>query len=164
MLAFDRRLKTITLEATLSNDSGVARLNTHAMEQVLANLYRNALDAVESSPLPRLRVSTHGDNGSCIIEVSDNGNGIAPEHLTKIFEPFFTTKPAGLGTGLGLSISAKFVREHGGRLEVHSTLGQGTTFTIRIPRNMPLADPATVSSGPSRTTPINTTVPSGATP
>ena len=68
-----------------------------------------------------------------MIEVTDTGCGIKPEHLDKIFEPFFTTKPVGKGTGLGLSVSYGIVQQHGGTLEVESVPGKGTTFTITLP-------------------------------
>ena len=67
------------------------------------------------------------------IEVQDNGPGIAPEILKKIFDPFFTTKDPGTGTGLGLSVSQNIIQQHGGKLEVSSTVGIGTTFKITLP-------------------------------
>jgi signal transduction histidine kinase len=67
------------------------------------------------------------------IRVSDNGCGIAPAIRERIFDPFFTTKPVGQGTGLGLSISYGIVKDHGGTIDVDSTPGQGTRFTIRMP-------------------------------
>jgi two-component system, NtrC family, sensor kinase len=86
------------------------------------------------STQPRMRIVTHcEDDDAWMIEVSDNGHGIEPETLSRIFEPFFTTKPVGCGTGLGLSISYSIVQRHGGRLEVASTPGEGTTFTITLP-------------------------------
>jgi len=66
-----------------------------------------------------------------IIEVSDNGCGIAAEDLTRIFNPFFTTTDG--GTGLGLPAVRRIVRVHGGRIDVSSTIGEGSTFTIRLP-------------------------------
>jgi len=68
-----------------------------------------------------------------LVEVADNGTGIAPEHLPKLFDPFFTTKPVGEGTGLGLSISHGIITGHGGRIEVDSRPGEGTTFRIFLP-------------------------------
>ena len=69
-----------------------------------------------------------------IAEVTDEGHGIKRQELQKIFEPFFTTKPPGRGTGLGLSICYGIVAEHGGRIEVDSLPGQGSTFRIFLPR------------------------------
>ena len=73
------------------------------------------------------------------IEVQDNGPGIAPEVLKKIFDPFFTTKDPGTGTGLGLSVSTNIIQQHGGKLEVDSTVGEGTTFKITLPIKRPTA-------------------------
>jgi two-component system NtrC family sensor kinase len=81
----------------------------------------------------RLRVISRRDGHSVAIEVSDDGPGIPPEHLSKLFDPFFTTKPAGVGTGLGLAISRRIARGHGGELTVRSQVGQGATFTLRLP-------------------------------
>ena len=68
-----------------------------------------------------------------LVEVSDTGVGIAPENIAKIFEPFFTTKEVGRGTGLGLAVCYGILTEHGGSLDVQSTPGVGTTFTITLP-------------------------------
>jgi signal transduction histidine kinase len=65
--------------------------------------------------------------------VADNGHGIAPEHVDHIFEPFFTTKPVGTGTGLGLAISYSLVRRLGGRIDLRTEVGKGTSFIIRWP-------------------------------
>jgi two-component system, NtrC family, sensor kinase len=74
-------------------------------------------------------------NGSEFIGVdfTDNGSGIAPEMRTKIFEPFVTTKPFGQGTGLGLAVCYGIVSDHGGKVEVLSQVGQGTTMRILLP-------------------------------
>jgi signal transduction histidine kinase len=71
-----------------------------------------------------------------LVCISDNGSGIAPEVLPRIFDPFFTTKPSGTGTGLGLSISKNIVTSLGGEISVQSTLGQGTTFRLLLPRTL----------------------------
>jgi two-component system NtrC family sensor kinase len=72
---------------------------------------------------------------SPVVQVRDNGVGIAPEIKDKLFQPFFTTKPTGEGTGLGLSISYDIVtQQHGGTIEVDSRFGEYTEFTVRLPR------------------------------
>ncbi len=78
-------------------------------------------------------IGTSRDGDQIVIEVTDTGCGIKPEHLEQIFEPFFTTKPVGKGTGLGLSVSYGIVQQHGGALEVESAPGKGTTFKIMLP-------------------------------
>jgi signal transduction histidine kinase len=81
----------------------------------------------------RLTLGARNEEGHVLIEVSDTGVGIAPENLIKIFDPFFTTKEVGRGTGLGLAVCYGIVTEHGGRLDVQSAIGKGTTFTISLP-------------------------------
>jgi two-component system NtrC family sensor kinase len=68
-----------------------------------------------------------------LVQVVDTGVGIAPENMTKIFDPFFTTKDVGRGTGLGLAVCYGILSDHGGRLDVRSSIGVGTTFTITLP-------------------------------
>jgi two-component system NtrC family sensor kinase len=78
-------------------------------------------------------LSTVVNDNTVEIRFQDNGEGIPEEIRSKLFEPFFTTKTVGGGTGLGLSISYGIVEEHGGRIEVDSTVGEGTTFTVVLP-------------------------------
>ncbi len=133
LLSFDRRLRRVEVERDLDPGAGSTWMNTHAMEQVLSNLLRNALDAMDDTPSPRLVVRTARQDGECLIEVLDNGSGIDENHAARVFEPFFTTKPVGRGTGLGLSISAKLVRDQGGHITVSSQPGKGARFTIHLP-------------------------------
>jgi two-component system NtrC family sensor kinase len=67
------------------------------------------------------------------VQVADTGSGIPQEHLSQIFDPFFTTKDPGMGTGLGLAVSHGIIEEHGGRIEVSSDPGRGTTFSVFLP-------------------------------
>lgn len=102
------------------------------LNQVFMNLLVNAAQSI-TDERGRIVVRTRLEGETVKVEVEDDGTGIAPEVLPRIFDPFFTTKPVGKGTGLGLSLSYGIVRKHGGRLEVRSELGRGTTFTISLP-------------------------------
>jgi two-component system NtrC family sensor kinase len=101
------------------------------VNQVVMNLLSNAIDA--SNENGRVVVRTAAADGCARIEVEDEGSGIPPEVRERIFDPFFTTKPVGEGTGLGLSISYGIVNDHGGTIEVDSTPGKGSRFTVSLP-------------------------------
>jgi C4-dicarboxylate-specific signal transduction histidine kinase len=133
MLRFDKRLKEVRIERRYSPNAGSLALLPQALQQVLVNLIINSLDAMAKTPEPMLTIRTDRRDGSCVVEVTDNGTGIAPENMGRLFEPFFTTKPAGKGTGLGLSISYSLMRKQGGSISVRSRPGAGTSFTIRLP-------------------------------
>ena len=133
IVRFDHRLKRVEVVRELSPQAGSLRLMPHAMQQVLVNLIVNALDAMAETDKPKLIVRTKRDGQWCVIELTDNGHGIQPQHLGRVFEPFFTTKPVGQGTGLGLSISYNLIKRHDGRCEVRSKPGRGTTFSIHLP-------------------------------
>jgi signal transduction histidine kinase len=103
------------------------------INQVFLNLVTNAAQATGDEN-GEITVSTGiAPGGQVRVDVSDNGHGIPENVLPKIFDPFFTTKDVGQGTGLGLSIAYKIVEQHGGRIEVKSKVGQGTTFTVFLP-------------------------------
>jgi signal transduction histidine kinase len=72
------------------------------------------------------------------IRITDSGQGIEPDHLDRLFQPMFTTKEIGQGTGLGLTICRAIIKEHGGEIEVKSTVGKGTTFSILLPAEVPV--------------------------
>jgi signal transduction histidine kinase len=111
------------------------------LKQVFMNLLVNAYQAIEEWALSRshpggigtVTLSTALVEGGVVVEITDTGTGIAPDHLDRIFDPFFTTKKVGNGTGLGLSTSFNIVRRHGGTMRVESVLGRGTTFRIQLP-------------------------------
>jgi two-component system NtrC family sensor kinase len=88
---------------------------------------------IEAHGKGSLHIRTRSDGKRILIVFADDGPGIPAERLHRIFEPFFTTKPVGKGTGLGLSICQGIVLEHGGRLEVESAVGEGTTFVVELP-------------------------------
>ena len=101
------------------------------INQVVMNLLVNAAQAIEHDG--RIVIHTELGADEVLIQVSDNGCGIAAQHLAQIFDPFFTTKPVGKGTGLGLALSFSIVEKHGGSLTVSSEPGHGAVFTIRLP-------------------------------
>jgi signal transduction histidine kinase len=107
------------------------------LEQVLINLIQNAIQAMPHGGTLRANVSVA--EGAVGIAVQDSGIGIPKENLSRIFDPFFTTKPAGEGTGLGLSVSFGIVSRHGGRIDVTSQVGKGSTFTVLLPVRQPTA-------------------------
>ena len=102
------------------------------LNQVFMNLLVNAAHAI-GAERGRIVLRTSRVDANVCIEVADNGCGIAPADLKRIFDPFFTTKPVGKGTGLGLSLSYGIVKMHGGRIEVTSEPGRGTTFRVWLP-------------------------------
>lgn len=104
------------------------------LQQVFTNLLLNAQDAVVAHGGGQIRVSLETTPKTVRIRFEDNGNGIPAERLDRIFQPFFSTKLSRGGTGLGLSISYDIVRRHGGELKVSSQAGQGTCFTVELPR------------------------------
>jgi signal transduction histidine kinase len=103
------------------------------INQVFLNLVTNAAQATDDVSGEITVTTGVAQGGQVRVDVSDNGHGIPEGLLAKIFDPFFTTKEVGQGTGLGLSIAYKIVQEHGGRIEVKSTVGRGTTFSVFLP-------------------------------
>ncbi len=101
------------------------------IQQAIIALATNAVDAMPEGGI--LTISARQQGTDVLVEVSDTGVGIPVENLAKIFEPFFTTKEVGRGTGLGLAVCYGILTEHGGNLDVQSTPGVGTTFTITLP-------------------------------
>jgi two-component system NtrC family sensor kinase len=105
--------------------------------QVFVNLVTNAVQAMEGKGT--LTLSTARDDGFVQATIQDSGPGIPHNNLTRIFDPFFTTKDQGKGTGLGLHIVRDIVTNYGGQITAESTLGQGATFTVKLPASPPLA-------------------------
>ncbi|MGH7703796.1 MAG: sensor histidine kinase [Gemmatimonadales bacterium] len=137
----------VTLERPLARRTGVALEfvpptqaepifllgDPNALYRILTNLLRNATHASGANPAPVV-VELHRTPDSLRITVRDHGIGIAPEHLPRVFEPGFTTKPPGVGSGMGLTIVRDLVKEmFNGRVDLASTLGQGTVVTLFFP-------------------------------
>jgi two-component system sensor histidine kinase AtoS len=101
-----------------------------SLRSVFTNLIINGLQAIDGAG-GQLTIALVGEARQVLVSVSDTGQGIAPEHLPQVFEPYFSTKET--GTGLGLAIVEKAVEDHGGTVSVESVVGQGTTFTVKLP-------------------------------
>jgi hypothetical protein len=107
--------------------------NAGKLQQVFTNLLLNARDAIPDGGRITLRARTSDGRDALVVEIEDNGIGIAPENVARIYDPFFTTKGVGRGTGLGLAVSYGIVQEHSGHIAVESAPGRGTTFRITLP-------------------------------
>jgi signal transduction histidine kinase len=116
----------------------VGRVRGHAgqINQVFMNLLTNAAQALGARDKATITVETTGDASGVVVKITDNGPGIPPDVLPRIWDPFFTTKDVGEGTGLGLSIVYELVERHGGSIECETKVGEGTTFTVRLPRQI----------------------------
>lgn len=130
------QLKVDGIEVVMDLDPDLPKIvgDFHKLQQVILNLVNNAHQAmVDDGPGGRLVLRTRASTGHVTVSCADSGPGIPQDSLQKIFDPFFTTKEIGKGTGLGLSLSYGIVQKHRGDIKVTSTVGQGTTFTVRLP-------------------------------
>jgi signal transduction histidine kinase len=142
LLGAQFRSHGLTLEHTLATNLPKILANPFSLEEVILNLMINARDAVEMKMQkermtdPKVTLKTKkirkSKQTSILIQIEDNGTGIPYEIQDKIFDPFYTTKDAKKGTGLGLSISKSIIEEFNGELDVESTPGQGSVFTIKL--------------------------------
>ena len=135
----------VDIEQDLPNRPLVLTIGRARLRQVILNLVSNALEELREVEGPALRVSGHlaeevmpeGEEGDqtpekqVVFRIEDNGRGIPEKHMDRLFEPFFTTKER--GTGLGLAITYNIIEAHRGDIDVESTRGEGTTFTVRFP-------------------------------
>lgn len=126
--------KPIEIEFRKAPELGLVEHDPRQLHQVLLNLLLNAIQALNGAGRVSVTLA-QSDENTVSISISDTGLGIAPENLTHIFRPFFTTK--GHGTGLGLPLARRIVEDHGGKLEVTSDLGHGSTFTLVLPFRRP---------------------------
>ncbi|MEW6281313.1 MAG: ATP-binding protein, partial [Candidatus Eremiobacterota bacterium] len=133
----------------LDEDLGRVRVDPSQLQQVVINLAVNARDAMPQGGTLRLSTRNLGTD-QVVLEVCDTGCGMDAETCRRIFDPFFTTKEVGRGTGLGLSTVLGIVEQSGGTIQVSSQPGQGTTFTIALPRS----EIAEVTSSGSKRNPI----------
>jgi len=130
LLSHQKRNPEIEFKVDVAGDLLPVSGDPGQLQQAVIALATNALDAMGESGV--LTIVGRNEDQKVIVDVIDTGVGIAPENLPKIFEPFFTTKEIGRGTGLGLAVCYGILTEHGGTLDVQSTVGTGTTFTITL--------------------------------
>jgi two-component system NtrC family sensor kinase len=131
-----QRVSNIVVVPTLATDLPQVFADGYQLQQVLLNLMINAEQAMLSAHgRGSLVVRTWHDHDleSVVVEINDDGPGIAPDVQSKVFDPFFTTKDVGTGTGLGLTVAYAIVQEHGGRIRLESRVGIGTSFYIELP-------------------------------
>ncbi|HEU0036729.1 MAG TPA: ATP-binding protein [Kofleriaceae bacterium] len=135
MLRGAGKLRRLDVVTKLSDEPLTVTVNRTRIEQILVNLIVNAVDAIGEKPgTITIDVRPVSDGRRVVCEVRDTGTGIAADQLERIFAPFFTTKPEDKGTGLGLPVAREIVQSYGGKLEVESALGKGTTFRFDLPR------------------------------
>jgi PAS domain S-box-containing protein len=123
----NRKLRVVE---KLASDQPVIRLDPAQLKQALVNLVKNAMQAMTKGGTLTLTTGATAEN--VWIAIGDTGSGISPEQLNRIFQPFQTTKER--GSGLGLMVVQRIVRDHGGRIDFESRVGEGTTFTLWLPR------------------------------
>ncbi|MDK9707231.1 MAG: ATP-binding protein [Desulforhopalus sp.] len=129
------RYMNINIEKHYAEDVPIITSDLSQIQQVVLNLLNNAIDAIDHDGTVTVSTRYHEKTGEVEISVADTGKGIPESNLSKIFDPFFTTKEVGKGTGLGLSISYTIIEKLGGRISVESKEGEGTVFTILLPKN-----------------------------
>ena len=128
------RDKGIKVNLELMPELPPVKVGVNQLQQVILNLINNTVDAIEESGKgSQITIRTFVKDTLVIGEIEDDGPGIPNDTFLRIFDPFFTTKSPGKGTGLGLSISYGIIREHGGEIEVNTSVGKGTKFSIGVP-------------------------------
>ncbi|MEA3434861.1 MAG: ATP-binding protein [Thermodesulfobacteriota bacterium] len=126
------KYSNVELLTNLQDDLPAIQASLSEMQQVFLNLINNALDEMEKDG-GTIEMISKMEDSQVIVDIADTGPGIPRANLARIFDPFFTTKPVGKGTGLGLSICYGIINKMGGEIDVRSSVGLGTTFSIRIP-------------------------------
>jgi two-component system, NtrC family, sensor kinase len=131
-------IKDVNLSFLGTNNLSTLTLDRNQFQSVLINMIINALDATPPGgfiTIQTMKANNEEERG-VEINISDSGTGISEENLDQLFDPFFTTKEVGKGTGLGLAVTAGIIERHGGTIKVRSQEGEGTTFTIWMPRRV----------------------------
>lgn len=125
--------KDIKIKKSLQKDLPLFSFDSSQIEEIFSNIITNAIQAIPKTGT--INISSLSEDNMVIVEISDNGNGIAKENLSKVFLPFYSSKEYGKGTGLGLAIAKRVVNEHSGDILVESKVGRGTKFRLIFPVN-----------------------------
>ena len=128
--AVSYRASEVSLQLDVDRDPVMASVDPLKMSQVFVNLIKNAFQATERGTVA---VSLRREPGDAVVAIRDTGKGMSPTERDRLFQPFFTTKRRGEGVGLGLTFTKAVVDAHGGRIDVTTEPGQGTTFVVRLP-------------------------------
>jgi PAS domain S-box-containing protein len=123
--------KEINIKKSLQKDIPLFKFDSSQMEEVISNIITNAIQSIPQKG--EVNVKTFYDGKKVLIEISDNGQGISKENLSKVFLPFYSSKEYGKGTGLGLSIAKRIINNHNGDIKIISKPGKGTKFIISFP-------------------------------
>ncbi|HPT39985.1 MAG TPA: ATP-binding protein [Candidatus Omnitrophota bacterium] len=129
---FNSKISLQNIQVSLALDNNLPRIADFGISHVSVNIVKNAIDAMPDGG--KLEISSGLKDDMIFISFKDNGKGIPDEIKGRIFEPFFTTKSIIQGTGLGLAISHEIITKYGGKIEFHSQVGQGTEFTVLLPK------------------------------
>jgi len=126
------RYEKVEIREDLQPDLPSVRGDGAGLRQVFMNLLINAHQAIKGAGT--IEIATRENGSMVVIEVKDNGSGIHPDHLDHIWDPFFTTKSVGQGIGLGLAVTFNIVKRQGGEIQVESQQGEGSVFTVKLPK------------------------------
>ncbi len=125
--------KDIKIKKNLQKELPLFSFDSSQIEEIFSNIITNAIQAIPKTGT--INISSLSEDNKVIVEISDNGNGIAKENLSKVFLPFYSSKEYGKGTGLGLAIAKRVIGEHNGEIMVESKVGKGTKFRLVFPVN-----------------------------
>lgn len=132
---FNHLLYDIKLTLDIQEELPKFRIQANKLQQVVANILKNAIDAMDTRSNKEIMIKAYSDPEKCHLVIEDTGKGISNDDLLKIFDPFYTTKEVGKGTGLGLSVSKSIIEENNGEISLESEVNKGTRFHIAFPLN-----------------------------
>jgi signal transduction histidine kinase len=133
LLSVQSRMNKHAFEVEMAPDLPDVRGDRDRLMQVLIIILTNAVESMPEGGTIFIKTSLNRKQKTAAVSIKDSGTGISEDSLGQIFEPFYTSKDLGSGTGLGLSIADTIISKHGGRIEVKSNRGRGTTFTVILP-------------------------------